>query len=114
MGISLSVGLSEPKKTTCLGGRTEYVYLEKPTAPNPNPKAFKVLREVKINGRSILLVKYYGCTTFNGEKLILLKKIWNKKSELDPHFLNENHIVLARFEPNSTGWKLAKLCAKSL
>jgi len=111
MGISLFGGRSEPKAVYS-GNRVEYVYVDKPVAPNPNPKQFTVLKESIVNGKSILLVHYKGCTTFGGEKLILLKNKWNKAAQLDPHFLSKNHIVLARFEPNSKGWKLARLCAK--
>lgn len=59
-------------------------------------------------------MKYKGCTIFNGEKLLLLKSKWNKSNKLDPHLLGNKHIILARFEPNQIGWKLARLCAKNL
>ena len=62
--------------------------------------------------KSILLVHYKGCITFGGKKLILLKKEWDGRKYLDPHFLNDDHIVLARFEPNESGWALARWCAK--
>ncbi len=80
--------------------------------PNPNKYKFNIVKEEIINNKSILLVRYEGCTTFNGLKLLLLKNIWNNKKALDPHFLDEKHIVLARFEPNEIGWKLARNCAQ--
>ncbi len=112
MGFVRFFKRSEPVKTY-QSNRVEYVYLNKPVAPNPNPNKFTILKEVVLNNKSILLVHYKGCTTFGGEKLILLKNKWNKTNTLDPHFLSKNHVVLARFEPNIKGWKLAKLCAKN-
>jgi hypothetical protein len=52
------------------------------------------------------------CTTFNGHKLLLLKgnKDFSNLKELDPHFLNDDHPVIARFKPDDTGWKLARKC----
>lgn len=80
--------------------------------PNPNPFKFIILDEKIVNKKSILLVKYKGCTTFGGKKLLLLKGKWKGGNHLDPHLLNKNHIVAARFEPNKIGWKMAKKCAK--
>jgi hypothetical protein len=76
---------------------------------------FKVLEEEIVNGRSILLVQYDGCTTFNGKKLMLLKCLWSSvpHDSLDPHF-TEASIILARFEPNLVGVMLARRCAKTI
>lgn len=83
-----------------------------PYAPNPDPYLFEVLKIKNVNNVSILLVKYNECTTFNGEKLLLLNKIYKESDQLDPHLLGNGHCVIARFEPNHTGWKLAISCAK--
>ncbi len=90
-------------------------------SPNPNPFKFKVLKNLVINGCSILLVDYPGCRTFNGEKLLLLRREWKEGTpngghagNLDPHLLGSHHIVLARFEPNELGWKLAIISALSI
>ena len=79
--------------------------------PNPDPYRFRVIKQENRNGKSILLVKYEGCTTFNGEKLLLTRTIYKGKQQLDPHLLGNDHIVLARFEPTTEGWRLARLCA---
>ena len=59
------------------------------TTPNPNPFKFKILKNSCVNGKSILLVNYQGCVTFNGNKLLLLKSIWTDKASLDPHLLGD-------------------------
>jgi hypothetical protein len=88
--------------------------------PNPDPYHYHIIKEEVVNGKSILLVRYYGCTTFDGKKLLLLKTKWRSSKiklselELDPHLLGEDHIVAARFEPNKNGWKLARACANLL
>lgn len=89
---------------------------DRPQPPNPDARRFKVLEEEIVNGRSILHVQYHGCTTFNGKKLLLLSKKWNdcNQIELDPHLINSEHVVLARFQPNMLGAQLAKICAKHL
>lgn len=84
-----------------------------PQSPNPDPYSFRIIEEVVIGDYIVARVFYYGCTTFDGHKLMLLKS--NKvPSPLDPHLLGNGHPVIARFEPNETGWKLAKLCAREL
>lgn len=112
MGLGLFKS-SEPRKSSG-NGQTVYIYeKQQVAAPNPNPIKFEIEKEVVVNGKSILLVKYFGCTTFNGKKLLLLKRKWLGGNSLDPHFLGKHHIVLARFEPNKLGWMLAKICANS-
>lgn len=81
--------------------------------PNPNPRLFRIINRERIGDYTIVEARYYGCTTFDGCKLMLLKS--NKVPyPLDPHLLGGNHPVIARFEPNENGWKLARLCALEL
>ena len=81
--------------------------------PNPNPFLKSTIKFEFIGDYSIMEVKYYGCTTFDGRKLLLIK---GRKhiSHLDPHLLGGGHPVIARFEPNETGWMLARECATIL
>lgn len=84
-----------------------------PVAPNPDPYRFNIIQQEVVKGKSILLVKYDGCTTFGGHKLLLLKRKWKKDMKLDPHLLGNDHIVMARFEPNEQGLTLARICAQN-
>ena len=80
----------------------------------PDPYKFTILEREIVNCYTIVLAKYEGCITFNGEKLMLCDAIIPYDIEtLDPHFI-EGHHVVARFEPTERGKKLAKLCALSL
>lgn len=79
----------------------------------PDPYKFKVLLTETYGEYTVILARYEGCTTFNGEKLILFKGTVKNRQTLDPHFF-EDHPVLARFIPNYIGWKLARFCAKIL
>lgn len=81
--------------------------------PNPNPEKKSTLKVEFYGAYAIMEIMYFGCTTFNGRKLLLLKDRKYRKS-LDPHLLGDGHPVIARFEPNEEGWKLARLCAKEL
>lgn len=85
-------------------------------SPNPNPFKFKVLKEEHLERGMILLVNYEGCTTFNGNKLLLLRCNIDLKyfGKLDPHLLGDGHIVCARFEPTEEGWNMARMAANCL
>lgn len=87
-------------------------------APNPNPYSFRVVRSEKYEkGYIIAEIKYLGCTTFDGLKLLLLQTTKNIKDfeVLDPHFLDDDkHPVIARFQPTLEGWRMARACVKEL
>lgn len=45
---------------------------------NPDPKNFKIIKtEITQFDTTIMLVNYPNCTTFGGNKLLLLKGLWN-------------------------------------
>jgi len=101
MGIHLGFSDTKtPERTDC-------------TFPNPNPFKFKLVAHETICGKSIVLLQYPDCNTFDGLKLVLLKTTWVPTDKFDPHFLSPDHSVLARFEPTVTGWRLARMCAAS-
>ena len=82
----------------------------------PDPTKF-IIKDIKlVCGNTIILANYTGCKTFNGDKLMVLKGNWNVNDfeTLDPHFLDEDYAVVARFIPTKLGMKLAKEVAKSL
>lgn len=82
---------------------------------NPNPHNFKVRWAEVHNGHTVMMVNYPNCTTFGGDKLLLLRGIWPPTMrKLDPHFLDGNHPVIARFLPNKEGVLLAIAAARSL
>jgi hypothetical protein len=80
----------------------------------PDPYNF-VLKEIEIvNDNTIILANYPGSVTFGGDKLMLLRGVQIINYCLDPHFLNEDYPVVARFIPNADGWRMARLCANTL
>jgi len=40
---------------------------------NPDPYKFKVLKEVRYSKFSAVMVKYEGCTNYEGKKVIVLR-----------------------------------------
>jgi hypothetical protein len=92
----------------------------------PNPFDYHVKKTEIVNGNTIVLANYHGCQSFNGDKLMLLRGMLPRDfytntathsvstDPLDPHFLNEDYPVVARFIPNEDGWKMARLCANNL
>jgi hypothetical protein len=61
-------------------------------------------------------VKYFGCTTYEGEKLLLFFEMTEKElrnlRELDPHF-TENSKLIGRFKPDAGGEALAMWLIKN-
>jgi hypothetical protein len=79
---------------------------------NPDPYKFKIVKFDHLYDCTIIEAKYDGCKSFNGHKLMLLKGTYDpfELESLDPHFLDENYAVIARFIPNKLGWKMARSC----
>ena len=57
------------------------------TAPNPNPKNFTIISILAFDLEYTLLeIKYHGCTTYDGRKLLVYNKpryIFDEIKELD-------------------------------
>jgi len=83
--------------------------------PNPDPRSFKIASITKGELFDLIEVKYYGCTTFRGIKLLVVEKgsVTKKQLKLDPHFLEDNQIV-ARFRADSQGLLLANYFIKNM
>lgn len=78
----------------------------------PDPYNFEVIQREVIYGNTVVMARYPGCLTFEGRKLMLLRGVHTGEfTTLDPHFLDEDYAVIARFVPNEHGWALAKICA---
>lgn len=83
------------------------------SSPNPDPFRFEIQERTDYGKYSVVLVKYHGCTTFGGLKLLLVRDLPHNPVELDPHFLEDNS-VLARFRPDVQGHCLAAGLAENL
>ncbi len=89
-------------------------------SPNPNPYRFEVIDIEQSPEYLLLILKYEGCTTYNGHKVLLydindkpsvLKMISDKN--LDPHFLEEQVSPILRAPYNEQGLELiAKIMEK--
>lgn len=112
--INFSCCNSTPQTLSCPEGKVveKIIYV----SPNPNPYKFKVLKEERLEKGMILLINYEGCTTFGGDKLLLLRCKIDLKyfGKIDPHLLGDGHIVCARFEPTEEGWNMARMAAHCL
>jgi len=77
---------------------------------NPDPYSYSIKAVEEYDNYYIALIKYFGCTTFDGHKLLLIdkRKIKNDSLAIDPHLLGNEHFVIARFEPNPDGWNMAR------
>lgn len=80
-------------------------------APNPDPYRFRIRACVQGSRYIVACVEYPDCTTFEGNKFLVLKCSPSElytASELDPHFFNDHKLgLVARFVPTQEGWNLA-------
>tara|TARA_R110002167_G_scaffold346501_1_gene557076 strand:+ start:158 stop:466 length:309 start_codon:yes stop_codon:yes gene_type:complete len=92
------------------GGRSSGDPYEPLKSYEPNKFNFNIM--LIMNGQSydMIYVNYPDCTTFNGDKLLVVNKdsVDGKTTNLDPHFF-EDGIIVARFPPTDEGFNLAKL-----
>jgi hypothetical protein len=90
------------------GGNTPIVQ-----PPNPDPAKFKILWKKQYGELCILHVKYEGCTSFEGTKILvykaLLKDVLNQET-LDPHFSESEKFLspIARFVPTQEGSEMSQ------
>jgi hypothetical protein len=76
------------------------------TAPNPDPANFRILKITVIEKYVIATVHYPGCTTFQGKKVLLFQTTKEElllRKILDPHFVEDDSTLIARFRGNRSG-----------
>jgi hypothetical protein len=80
-------------------------------APNPNPLAYFVKKKLSFANATLLMVKYVGCTNFEGNKILVFQGDVTPAGGLDPHFDETGESPIARFKPTDEGLALAiKFC----
>ena len=87
-------------------------------APNPNPEGFVILGAEQIGRNVVAIIKYVGCTNFEGVKVCVYRgvtcsQIRNMKI-LDPHFSEQGIAPFARFEPTLEGKNAAREFARQV
>ena len=81
----------------------------------PDPTKFEIVYFEVVNNNTIIIANYGG-ETFNGDKLMVLRGVVDVEDliTLDPHFLNEEYPVFARFQPTEEGKMLAHITASAI
>jgi len=85
-------------------------------APNPNPRNWELLQRFIGKNGYVLMVRYRGCTNFEGVKIMAYEgqyKLFAPGDPLDPHF-QERGGPIARFRPDNAGWERACKLVESL
>ena len=91
-----------------------------PAPPNPNPRSYEVLEAHRVGRALVVRVRYHGCTTFEGVKVLLYTDVSLEEllapQHIDPHFSEDRRLPspVARFEPSQSGWELALAVAKGI
>lgn len=96
---------------------TKHYTSDQNTTPNPNKHNFSVETEKKIGNLLIALVHYPNCTTYNGNKVLVIKNetTVRNKVQLDPHFLEDNDLdIIARFPASDEGIDAAYTFANAM
>jgi len=93
---------------------------EKIVSPNPDPKKCEIENYTEIGEFLILKIKYDGCNTFEGNKILVYYgvsidslKLQQSQVGLDPHFSETilYYSPIARFRPDYFGVEMAlKFC----
>ena len=84
-----------------------------PPSPNPDPERWELLGVEKYANGYVLLVKYEGCTNFEGKKILVFKGQYQIQKALDPHFSKTGSSPFARFIPTKEALAAACNLAKS-
>lgn len=82
-----------------------------PSPPNPNPYSHQLVRQKQVRNCYLVEVKFPGCTTFDGHKILLMTVPYCPNTALDPRLLGDDHPVIARFVPTRKGWLIAEAAA---
>lgn len=95
-------------------------YHHKPTAPNPDPSNYRIIKHRQVNDNLVVTIQYPDCTNYEGRKILVYRDMTLQKllsfGKIDPHFSNDSLFSspFARFEPTVAGWEYAILLASSL
>lgn len=70
---------------------------------------FKIKRVIQFKNNCLCWINYPNCKNFKGDKILLIENMTKlrlkKLKTLDPHFLENNKIII-RFRPTLKYWKL--------
>lgn len=83
-------------------------------APNPSPDRWMLLDKAEFANGHVLKVRYYDCTNYEGQKVMVYRGPYVERSRLDPHFQPSGAAPVARFRPDAEGWGMACALAKTL
>ena len=97
-----------------LGRRCWTNYTPEVIAPDPNPSNYKILEKKEYKNGYVLKVHYFGCTNFEGIKVMVYKGKYIYQDFLDPHFAESGISPIARFRPDAEGMLMAMSLASSL
>lgn len=83
---------------------------------NPNPLNYEIQWCLAQGDFLLARVKYFGCTNYEGDKLLLFFEMTEKElralRELDPHFTEKSKLI-GRFKPDAGGEALAMWLIKN-
>ena len=81
---------------------------ETPAANQPDPARFTVEAVFQCPHAHAIKVRYHGCTTYEGLKIMVLRGTFNPHAvRRDPHFADSPESPIARFQPTQAGWVMA-------
>ena len=84
-----------------------------PIPGNPDPMRFRIIETERIGSMHLSVLRYQGCTNFEGRKVLLTTWDPRERMSIDPHFAVGSGI-LARFEPTEEGIEAGRRLARAL
>lgn len=100
------MGLSPFRSRSTVGSTTPV------QPPNPDPRDYRLIDHLTVNGFLIVRLHYAGCINFEGEKILVFDQgvtmdDLERQGWIDPHFDRDGHHPIARFIPTGQGWEWA-------
>lgn len=83
-------------------------------AKAPDPSRWALIHREQYAHGYVLMVKYFGCDTFEGRKIMVYRGQYKLRTVLDPHFADSDDSPIARFKPDEEGWDAAVALVQSL
>jgi len=83
-------------------------------ASAPDPSRWALIRKKQFKHGYAIHVKYFDCTNFEGNKIMVYRGQYKLRTVMDPHFADSDDAPIARFKPDREGWLAAQRFASGL
>jgi hypothetical protein len=84
---------------------------QRPDPRDPNPAVFMIKQIRQIRDFVVAMIHYPNCTNYGGDKILVWHGVTvadvRSRTLIDPHFIDGDETLVARFLPTVGGWEMA-------